>query len=248
MPLLIEINRFDTHVEIALNRPESRNALNRALVGELHEALGDLESDPAVLVIYGKGGHFCGGADLSEMVARRRDDALEGINLRLFERLRNLPMPSIAAIDGFALGGGAELAYAADLRVATTRAVVGNPEAALGILAAAGGAYRLRDLVGESTARLMLYCGRRLVGVELATSGLAVAVVEPEDLLDSARALVAEMAMATPTALRITKLALDAPAGAHPVLDLVAQAVLFEDHEKVVRMQAFLDGRAGRRE
>lgn len=237
----LSISDHPRHVEITLQRPAQRNAINRQMVTELHAALEGLESNPKILVLHGSGGHFAAGADLAEMVDRDREDALQGINLRLFERIRSLPLPSIAAIDGFALGGGAELTYACDLRLATTRAVIGNPEAQLGILAAAGAAYRLREIVGETLTKEMLYCGRRLSGDELLSSGLVSRLVDPDELLSTARNLVQEMSTATLLALRLTKLAIDAPAGAHPIVDLVAQAVLFEDSEKYARMRAFLN-------
>src|SRR5690606_11259325 len=98
--------------------------------------------DPRVLVIAGAGGVFASGADIAQLRERGAADALEGINTRVFARIRALPMPVIAAIDGYALGGGAELAYAADIRIGSPSLKIGSPETGLGIIAAAGATWR----------------------------------------------------------------------------------------------------------
>ncbi len=125
------------HVE--LNRPDVRNAINDDMVDELHAVCTSLEREPRILILTGTStperGVFAAGADIRQLLERGRDEALAGINSGLFTRIARLPMPVIAAVDGFAIGGGAELAYAADIRIASTRAVFGNPETAIGILA-----------------------------------------------------------------------------------------------------------------
>ncbi|MGH3952200.1 MAG: enoyl-CoA hydratase/isomerase family protein, partial [Pseudonocardiaceae bacterium] len=207
-----------------------------------HEVCAELERDPKVLVLTGgTDGVFAGGADIAQLRERRRDDALAGINLRLFERIRALPMPSVAAIDGWALGGGAEIAYACDVRFATPRTRFGQPEPQLGILAGAGGPFRLVRLLGESIAKQILLAGRTLDADEARQVGLVLDVVEPEDLLAAADKLVDRMLRGSTTALRLTKFAVDAPPEAHPHVDLLAQALLFEDSEKFERMTAFLN-------
>ncbi|MFG5092468.1 enoyl-CoA hydratase/isomerase family protein, partial [Campylobacter lari] len=107
-------------------------------------------------------GIFASGADIGQLRERRRDDALRGVNSQVFDRIHRLPMPVIAAIDGFALGGGAELAYAADFRIATPALKMGQPETSLGITAAAGAQWRLKELVGEPVALELLLAGRIL--------------------------------------------------------------------------------------
>lgn len=228
-------------VVATLNRPAARNAIDLALVTELHELCADLEARPRILIVTGAEGFFAAGADIRELVERGRKQALDGINSSVFDRVAALPMPVLAAVDGPAIGGGAELAYACDLRIASTTATFGQPEVKLGILAAAGGAWRLRDLVGLSLAREMLYTGRTLKADEAHAAGLVTQVVEPGQALDAARSLAARMAGAAPLALRLTKLALRAPSAAHPLVDNIAQAVLFETEEKTQRMTAFLE-------
>jgi enoyl-CoA hydratase len=164
-----------------------------------------------------------------------------GINLRLFDRLRALPMPTIAAVDGYALGGGAELAYACDLRIATPRTAFGQPEPRLGIIAGAGATYRLVRLVGESVAKQVLLAGMQLPAHRALELGLVHSVVEPAQLLEAARQLAAQMLKSSGIALRMTKLAVDAAPEAHPQIDLAIQAMLFEDDEKYRRMSEFLN-------
>jgi enoyl-CoA hydratase len=241
MSLRIE-ERADRLV-VTLHRPDKRNAIDEAMVAALHEVCGRLEHDPRLLLLTGgSDGIFAAGADIAQLRGRGRLDALAAINSALFARLRALPLPTVAAVDGPALGGGAELSYACDLRVCTSRAFFGQPEVRLGILAGAGATHRLPALVGEARAKELLFTGRRVAAPEALAIGLVNRVVdEPNDLLGVAHSLLDEIAKASPLALRLTKMAVDAPAGAHPQLDLVSQAVLFEDEDKRRRMTAFLD-------
>ncbi|MFB9835748.1 enoyl-CoA hydratase/isomerase family protein [Actinoallomurus acaciae] len=171
-----------------------------------------------------------------------RDDALAAINQSLFARILRLPLPTLAAVDGPALGGGAELAYACDLRVCTDRSFFGQPEVRLGILPGAGAAYRLPRLIGEGRAKEMMFTGRRLLPAEALRFGLVNAVVPPDELLTAAHALLDQITIASPIALRLAKYAIDAPESAHPHVDLLGQALLFESPEKRDRMTAFLRG------
>lgn len=243
----LRVDRRSDRVWVTLNRPAERNAIDVAMVAELHSVCAELEDHPKVLVLTGgTSGVFAGGADIAELLQRRREDALAGINLRLFERIRALPMPTVAAVDGWALGGGAELTYACDLRIATARAKFAQPEPRFGILAGAGAAYRLVRLVGESVAKQVLLAGRTLDGEDALRLGLVSELVEPDQLFGAADALVDRMLLLSATALRLTKMAVDAPAAAHPQVDMLAQAVLFEDSEKFARMKAFVDRKHAR--
>jgi enoyl-CoA hydratase len=238
----LEVEEREDRVVVTLNRPQARNAINAAMIGELHDACALLEQKPRMLLLTGAGGVFAAGADLAELRERGRDEALQGINSRLFDRIARLPLPTVAAVGGYALGGGAELAYACDLRLASTTAVFGNPEPGLGILAAAGACWRLADLAGKSVAKQVLLGGRRLDAEEALRFGLVWEVTEPGGLLPRAHALLDRMGRSSATALRLTKLVLDAP-GAHPLADDLAQALLFETGDKRDRMTAFLDRR-----
>jgi enoyl-CoA hydratase len=239
----LKIEEGEGRLLVRLNRPDVRNAIDIAMVAGLHAVCAELERRPRLLVLTGSGGVFAAGADIRELRERRRDDALAGINSGLFDRVARLPMPTIAAVDGAALGGGAELAYACDFRLATPRARFGNPETGLGIMAAAGGCWRLRELVGEPLAKEILLAGRVLGADEAQAVRLVNEVVPGDGLLAAADRWADRILRGSPLALRLTKLAMAAPPGAHPRFDDMAQAILFETAEKHERMTAFLERR-----
>jgi len=236
-PLLVD-ERGDRTV-VLLNRPDSRNAIDLAMVDALHEVCRVLESEPRVALIRGSGGTFAAGADIVQLRERRRDDALRGINSGIFDRIRRLPMPVIALIEGYALGGGAELAYACDFRIGTPTTRIGNPEPGLGILAAAGAGWRLRELVGEPLAKEILLAGRILDADEALACRLLNEV--DQDVEAAGHRLADRIVAQAPLAIRLTKSLFHAPRDAHPLIDDVAQAVLFETEEKYERMTAFLE-------
>lgn len=230
---------------VELTRPEVRNAIDDTMVAELHAVCTHLENHPKILVITGTQhngrGIFASGADIGQLRERRRDDALRGINNTIFHRIAQLPSPVIAAVDGYALGGGLELALAADFRVTTPYAKFGQPEAGLGIIAAAGGLWRLKSLIGEAVAKEILLAGRILTGEEALAVHLVTEVHAPENLLDAAQELADRISALDPLAVRISKQVMAMPAAAHPGVDNIAQAILFESDAKFDRMQAFLD-------
>ena len=228
-------------VVLRLNRPEVRNAIDQEMLDALHEACGLLEREPRVALLIGQGGVFAAGADIAQLRERRRDDALRGINSKIFDRVRRLPMPTIALLDGHALGGGAELAYACDFRIGTATTKIGNPETGLGILAAAGAAWRLAELVGEPVAKEILLAGRILDADEALGLRLLSEVVAADQLEASGHRLADRIAKQGPLAVRLTKAVFHAPRDAHPFVDDLAQAVLFETDDKRRRMTAFLE-------
>lgn len=234
-----------------MDRPGVRNAIDQTMVDEFHALCGWLERNPRVLVITGTEvenkksgkmqGIFASGADIGQLRERRRDDALRGVNSQIFDRIHRLPLPVIAAIDGYALGGGAELAYAADFRLATPTLKMGQPEAGLGITAAAGAMWRLKELIGEPVALELLMTGRILSAQEALDLHLVTELHESAELLDGAHALADRIGAQDPLAVRITKRVFHMPREAHPHVDELAQAILFESEAKFDRMQAFLD-------
>jgi enoyl-CoA hydratase len=232
------VEELTDRVVVTLNREKQRNAIDSEMIGELHEVCALVEQDPKIVILTGAGEHFAGGADINQLRARTRDDALRGINRNLFDRIAALPLPTIAAVRGYALGGGAELSYACDIRVASPTAVFGNPEPGLGIMAAAGASYRLPTLVGVSVAKQVLLGGRTLDAEVALRSGLVLDVVD--EPLAAAHSLADRIAKQAPLALKLTKKILDAP-GSHPWADDIAQAVLFETEDKQRRMTAFLE-------
>lgn len=238
----LQIEDHGSHVIATLNRPEKRNAIDQDLIDALHEMCEKLETEPKTLILRGEGGTFAAGADIAQLRERREADARAGINTKAFQRVNALPMPVIAVIDGYALGGGAELAYAADIRVGSGTLKIGNPEPGLGIIAAAGASWRLPELVGEPLAAEMLLTGRVLNAEEALQAGLITHLLEtPAEALDKAEEIAAQIDLLDPAACRATKRVLQAPRSAHPAIDLAEQAVLFESPEKFRRMGEFLD-------
>ena len=235
------VERRQDRVHVQLNRPEVRNAIDHTMVDELHRVCEELEQDPRILIISGSNGVFASGADIGELRERRGKDALQGINSALFLRIARLPMPVIAAVDGWALGGGAELAYAADFRIASDTARLGNPETSLGIIPAAGALWRLAQLIGEPVAKEIILAGRILSAEEALAVHLVTEVHEAGGLIAAAHILADRIAAQDPLATRLAKEVFHAPADAHPRVDNEAQARLFESDEKFARMSAFLE-------
>lgn len=244
-PLLIE--RLEDRTIIRLNRPKVRNAIDLDMVEALHSVCAELEATPKVAIITGSDGVFAAGADIAQMRNRGREEALAGINSKVFSRIQELPMPVIALVEGYALGGGAELAFACDFRIGTPTTKIGNPEPGLGIIASAGAAWRLRELVGEPRAKEILLAGRTLQADEAKSIGLLNDIVDPEDLELAGEALADRIVSFAPLAVRLSKSAFHAPREAHPLIDNVAQAVLFETEEKYARMDAFLAKREAKK-
>jgi enoyl-CoA hydratase len=242
--LLVE--ESDDRLVVHLNRPEVRNAIDQQMVDELHKVCAKVELKPKIVLLIGEGGTFAAGADIAQLKERGREDALRGINSSVFDRVRRLPMPVIGLLDGHALGGGAELAYACDFRIGTPAVKIGNPEPGLGIIAAAGATWRLAELVGEPTAMEILLAGRVLGAQDALALRLLSEVVEVDELLAAGHRLADRIARQAPLAVRLTKASFRAPRAAHPFVDDLAQAVLFETQEKETRMTAFLTKRSER--
>lgn len=237
------IEQLSDRWHVTINRPEARNAIDLQTVQELHAVCDALERDPRILVLSGAGGNFAAGADIGQLLQRDASDALAGINTHLFSRIAELPMPVIAVVDGFALGGGAELAYAADFRIASHSARFGNPETRLGIIAAGGALWRLPAIIGDSVAKQVLLAGRILDAEESLRLNLIVSIHDSEDLFTAANDLIDQILKGDTLAIQKTKAVLDGALDTHPRADLEAQAILFESAAKTERMTAFLEGK-----
>jgi enoyl-CoA hydratase len=231
---------------IGLNRPDKRNAIDHATTDAFSAALDDAREQPRVLIVHSTTpGIFAAGADIAELRDRDADAALLAINAGLFERLEAHRWPTIAAIDGAALGGGCELALACDLRVASQKAFFAQPELSLGILAGAGANWRLAQAVGQQVARRMLYTGARLSAADARAAGLVDELAEEPEA--AARALAEKIARQSWRALELTKLALRSHRPATTTFDVAAQALLFGSQDKYDRMTAFLERRTPKR-
>ncbi|MFT5432258.1 MAG: enoyl-CoA hydratase [Myxococcota bacterium] len=237
-------------VVCTFNRPDVRNALSRSMVNDIRRLLEALSLDDELtaLVLTGAGGRsFISGADIGELKTRVRNDAFRRINTSLFRELEQFAAPTIAAVVGYALGGGCELAMACDLRVAGKGARFGQPEVGLGIVPGAGGCQRLPRLVGIGRARELIFTGRIIDAAESLAIGLVNRVVDDADVVSAACDLAAEIGRNSRLAVRMAKTLINSAgemsAEVAMALEATTQAVLFEDDEKQARMQAFLDRR-----
>lgn len=235
---------------LTVNRPEVRNALNAETVGEFHHALRELaaQRELGVLIVTGAGDKaFVSGADIRELQQRGRREGLEAINQELFTAIENFPQPVIAAINGFALGGGCELALACDIRMASDTAKFGFPETGLGIIPAAGGTQRLPRLVGWGRAKELILTGDVIDAHEALRLGLVSQVVPLSDLREAVQNCAEKILSRGPLATRLAKLALNAAArgglDAGLLVERLAQTILFESKDKQEGMAAFLEKR-----
>lgn len=198
---------------VTVNRPESLNALNIQVLDELYKAFEAFEEnhDADVAILTGEGRAFVAGADI---VAMSTMSTMEGRNIgikghKLMNYMESIEKPIIAAINGFALGGGNELAMACDIRIASTKAVFGQPEVGLGIIPGFGGTQRLPRLVGRGMAKYMIYTGEQIKADEAFRIGLVEKVVEPEELIPTAERIAKKISSMAQLAIGLAKTAIN---------------------------------------
>ena len=192
---------------LQLNRPKAMNALDSELMRELSNALREFDADPQVgaIVITGNERAFAAGADIKEMVEASAVEMLQLDNISLFDRIRSIHKPVIAAVSGWCLGGGNELAMSCDMIVASETARFGQPEINLGVIPGAGGTQRLTRTVGKAVAMEMVLNNRNLTAQEALQFGLVNRVVPVERYLEEALMLAEEIANRAPLAVRLGK-------------------------------------------
>ena len=239
---------------LTVNRPEKLNALSNELIGELEQLLAQVENDEElrVLVITGAGEKaFVAGADIQELVDR---DALIGRRVsrtrqESFSRIENLPIPVIAAVNGYALGGGLELALACNIRICSDRAQFGAPEVKLGIIPGDGGTQRLPRLVGLGRAMEMILTGDFIDAQEAYRIGLANQVVPHDELMEKTMELAQKIAKRPPLAVRYAKEAVNRSQEGDTVsgyaLESYLHALTCTTEDKKEGVQAFLEKRKG---
>lgn len=204
----LKINQTDAVCTLAISAPKSLNALNSNILKELDEFLNNLDESVRVLIITGDGEKsFVAGADISEMQNLNESDGFTfgKLGAQVFRKIETLPIPVIAAVNGFALGGGCELAMACDIRIASNKAKFGQPEVGLGIIPGFSGTYRLAKLVGMGYAKEMIYTGKPIRADEALRIGLVNAIYEPEQLMEEAMNLANRMVVNAPIAVRYAK-------------------------------------------
>ncbi len=192
---------------IKLNRPKVLNALNGAVMSELVDALEELDRDEAVrcIIVTGDERAFAAGADIKEMAEATAVQMLERNWIAHWDRIAGIGKPIVAAVSGYALGGGCELAMACDMIIASESAQFGQPEINIGVMPGAGGTQRLTRALGKSKAMEMVLTGRYLPAREAEARGLVARVVPVETYLDEAKKLAREIASKAPVAVRFAK-------------------------------------------
>jgi len=203
----ITVSTEDGIAVVTLNRPDVLNALNQATMDELVSALEEFEREGSVrcIVLTGAGRAFAAGADIKEMAGASAPEMLAGYRFQQWERIRKVTTPLIAAVNGFALGGGCELAMLCDMIVAAETAQFGQPEINLGIMPGAGGTQRLTRAIGKYRAMEMVLTGRPISARQAEACGLVSRVVPAETVLDEAKRLAKEIAAKGAVAVRLAK-------------------------------------------
>ena len=246
----LSVDVTDRLAVVTVDRPEARNALNRQVLADLRVALDALREDDRVGVVALTGAGrkaFVAGADITQL----RDDTLRtGLDAemqRLFDDIEAFEKPTIAAVNGFALGGGCELAMACDIRIAANSARFGLPETNLSVLPGAGGTQRLARLIGTGRAIELILTGRFLEADEARQAGLVTSVVTPAGLIAETRAVADRILAKGPLAVRLAKLVvragMDTDQRTGQVVERLAQSLLYTTDDKREGAAAFLEKR-----
>ena len=236
---------------ITINRPKALNALNSAVLDDLEEALNGVDLDTVrVLILTGAGEKsFVAGADIGEMsnLTKAEGEAFGKKGNDLFRRIETFPIPVIAAVNDFALGGGCEISMSCDIRICSDNAVFGQPEVGLGITPGFGGTQRLARIVGVGMAKQMIYSARNIKADEAYRIGLVNAVYPQEELMPAAKKLAATIAKNAPIAVRNCKKAINDGLQTDMDQALVIEEKLFGDcfetYDQKEGMAAFLEKR-----
>jgi enoyl-CoA hydratase len=230
---------------LTLNRPDARNALSTALLGAIADALDAAAVDDAIRAVVLTGGPkvFAAGADIKELATRDVPAALLDARVGHWSRIRRFPKPLIAAVSGFALGGGCELAMHADIVVAGTDAKFGQPEINLGILPGAGGTQRLARLAGQQIAMKLVLSGEFLDAAEAKACGLIAEVAADPQALDLAAKIAEKAPLAARLAKELVLAARDAPLDVGLAFERKAFAALFATADFKEGIGAFLEER-----
>ena len=247
--ILVERQPEERTALVRVNRPKQLNALNGAVMDALCSALEELDRDDQVraIVVTGNERAFAAGADIGEMANATPIEMLITNRIGQWDRIRKITKPVIAAVNGWALGGGCELAMTLDLIVAGEGAKFGQPEISIGVIPGAGGTQRLTRAIGKSKAVEMILTGDPITAAEAERAGLVARVTQDELCVEDALALAAKMATKSPIALRMAKEAVNA-AYEMSLTDALAHErrlfyLLFASEDQKEGMAAFLEKR-----
>ena len=250
----LSVSVQDRIATLTVNRPDKLNALNATLIGELGAAIDEMQSrdDVAGIILTGAGRAFVAGADIGELTGI---SAVEGKRLarrgqEIFRRFELSPKPTVAAVNGFALGGGCELAMACQVRIAADAAKFGQPEVKLGLIPGYGGTQRLPRLVGRGRALQLLLTGEMIDAQEAFRIGLVNRVVAPDQLLPAATAMIQQMLMNAPLGIAacidVLDRGLEMPLDDALALEATQFGVLIATNDTAEGTKAFLEKRAPR--
>ncbi len=245
----VRVERDDSVGIVTLDRPERRNALSPEVMGELATGVEELDGDPRIhcIVVAGSNEVFAAGADIQAMSERSFQDVLESSTITFWNRLAACRTPMIAAVSGFGLGGGCELALMCDMIVASETAEFGQPEITLGIIPGGGGTQRLARVIGKQRAMELVLTGRRIDAKEALRLGFVNKVSGRRDWLDDALELARVIARRPPLAVKLAKQAVLAAEETSLTAGLANERRLFElamaTEDRVEGMRAFLEKR-----
>ena len=247
---MVRVDVSESVATLTIDRPDVKNALDLETVNQVREALRRLEADASVgvLIVTGAGETaFVSGADINDIRARGRDEGLAAINSSLFAEIERFPRPTIAAVNGYALGGGCELALACDIRIASDTAKFGQPELGLGIIPGAGATQRLPRIIGMGRAKHLILTGDVIDAKQALEIGLVTAIAPPGQLQIRARELAKRVLRQGPLAARLAKVALNASARVDMdsglLIETLAQALCYSSEDKLEGTSAFLEKR-----
>jgi len=247
----IKINRriIDRVALVELHRPKELNALNLQLMAELKEILKSLDDDPQVrvVVITGNNQSFAAGADIKQMSDKGAIEMLKIDQFSTWDQIRKIQKPLIAAVSGFALGGGCELAMTCDMIIASETARFGQPEIKIGVMPGAGGTQRLTRIIGKARAMEMVLTGKLISAEEALKFGLVNKVVPVESYLNEAIKLAGQIAKMSPVAVKLAKESINNSYEAHlsEALQLERKSfyLLFASEDQKEGMNAFIEKR-----
>lgn len=248
--LLYEI--CDSVLTLTLNRPERRNALSPEMWADIRNAAaeGDADQSVRVVILTGAGDKaLASGSDIRELHARKALEQMKGTAALALKALEDMTKPVICAVNGYALGGGCELALACDLRIATARSMFGQPETGLGLIPGAGGTQRLTRLIGLARAKELIFTGRMMCAEEAERIGLVNRVTgnSREALMKAAHEMAALMLKKGPVALRLAKIAINSgyetDIGTGLMIERLAQTVALYSEDRKEGTAAFLEKR-----
>ena len=247
----VEVTKQGNIGIITMNRPEALNALSSAVFADLSKALDQVERDDDVyvVIITGAGRAFVAGADIGEMAHMNVEEGLSFSELgnSLLMRVDMFPKPTIAAVNGFALGGGCELSLACDIRIASEKAKFGQPEVGLGIIPGFGGTQRMARIIGTGPAMELIFTADTIDAKQAEKIGMVNHVVPAEELMDAAIAMAEKIAAKAQVAIRTSKMALrrgiDCDINTAVTYEALAFATCFGTEDQKDAMKAFVEKR-----